>query len=41
MVEALYTGKPYNEFFQYGKSMGIKFEFLKLLTPKYRSKPPS
>ena len=32
MVEALYNGKPYNEFFQYAKEYGIKFaDFLNYL----------
>lgn len=42
MVEALYNGKPYNEFFQYAKEHGIKFaDFLNYLHQNIDQSPPS
>ena len=40
MVEALYNGKPFNEFFQYAKEYGIKFaDFLNYLHQNIDSSP--
>ncbi len=42
MVEALYNGKPYNEFFQYAKEHGIKFaDFLNYLHQNIDKSPVS
>ena len=42
MVEALYNGKPFNEFFQYAKEYGIKFaDFLNYLHQNIDSSPSS